>query len=322
MPIIWLRHSLSTPTKRPLFQLNTGQFKSRSFKQLHKEVTLCSTYFKSKGISKGDSVLLAVKPGYQLILIAFALFHLGAVPVIIDPGMGTKAFLKCVQNTRPIALVGIPLIHILSKLFPRAFRSVKKTVSVNQNTFISKINQCKLEQIENPAPSSSDELAAIVFTSGSTGIPKGVCYTHQIFNAQIAHLKTDFGLTKGENDLATLPIFALFNPALGITSVIPEMNPRKPASADPRKLVQAMQKYEINTAFASPIIGGKICSFCESNNISLPLVKRLLLAGAPTNPILIKNLSKFIPNGQVILPYGATEALPLSATNQTSSWTT
>ena len=305
------------PDETAIISAKHGQFKSRSFKQLHKEVTLCSTYFKSKGISKGDSVLLAVKPGYQLILIAFALFHLGAVPVIIDPGMGTKAFLKCVQNTRPIALVGIPLIHILSKLFPRAFRSVKKTVSVNQNTFISKINQCKLEQIENPAPSSSDELAAIVFTSGSTGIPKGVCYTHQIFNAQIAHLKTDFGLTKGENDLATLPIFALFNPALGITSVIPEMNPRKPASADPRKLVQAMQKYEINTAFASPIIGGKICSFCESNNISLPLVKRLLLAGAPTNPILIKNLSKFIPNGQVILPYGATEALPLSATNQT-----
>ena len=305
------------PDETAIISAKHGQFKSRSFKQLHKEVTLCSTYFKSKGISKGDSVLLAVKPGYQLILIAFALFHLGAVPVIIDPGMGTKAFLKCVQNTRPIALVGIPLIHILSKLFPRAFRSVKKTVSVNQNTFISKINQCKLEQIENPAPSSSDELAAIVFTSGSTGIPKGVCYTHQIFNAQIAHLKTDFGLTKGENDLATLPIFALFNPALGITSVIPEMNPRKPASADPRKLVQAMQKYEINTAFASPIIGGKICSFCESNNISLPLVKRLLLAGAPTNPILIKNLSKFIPNGQVILPYGATEALPLSAANQT-----
>ena len=304
------------PDEVAIISAKAGQFKPRSFKQLHREVTLCSTYFKSKGISKGDSVLLAVKPGYQLILIAFALFHLGAIPVIIDPGMGTKAFLKCVQNTRPIALVGIPLVHILSKFFPKAFRSVKKTVSVNQNTFIGKINQCKLEQIVNPAPSSSGELAAIVFTSGSTGAPKGVCYTHQIFNAQIAHLKADFGLTKGENDLATLPIFALFNPALGITSVIPEMNPRKPALADPQKLVQAMQEFEINTAFASPIIGQKIYSFCESSNISLPLIKRLLLAGAPTSPILIKNLSKFIPNGEVILPYGATEALPLSAITQ------
>ena len=304
------------PDEIAIISAKAGQFKPRSFKQLHREVAHCSTYFKSKGISKGDSVLLAVKPGYQLILIAFALFHLGAIPVIIDPGMGTKAFLKCVQNTRPIALVGIPLVHILSKFFPKAFRTVKKTVSVNQNTFIGKINQCKLEQIVNPAPSSSDELAAIVFTSGSTGAPKGVCYTHQIFNAQIAHLKADFGLTKGENDLATLPIFALFNPALGITSVIPEMNPRKPALADPQKLVQAMQEFEINTAFASPIIGQKIYSFCKSSNISLPLIKRLLLAGAPTSPILIKNLSKFIPNGEVILPYGATEALPLSAITQ------
>ena len=114
------------PDETAIISAKTGQFKPRSFKQLHREVTLCSTYFKSKGISKGDSVLLAVKPGYQLILIAFALFHLGAVPVIIDPGMGTKAFLKCVQNTRPIALVGIPLIHILSKLFPKGFSVCQK----------------------------------------------------------------------------------------------------------------------------------------------------------------------------------------------------
>ena len=91
------------------------------------------------------------------------------------------------------------------------------------------------------------------------------------------------------------------------------MNPRKPANANSGLLVKAMQEFEINTAFASPIIGKKIYDYCKSNNLSLPHVKRLLLAGAPTNPTLVKNLSQILPNGNVILPYGATEALPLTS---------
>ena len=90
-------------------------------------------------------------------------------------------------------------------------------------------------------------------------------------------LKNDFGFEHGEKDLSTLPIFALFNPALGVTSVIPDMNPRKPANANSGLLVKAMQEFEINTAFASPIIGKKIYDYCKSNNLSLPHVKRLFI---------------------------------------------
>ena len=76
----------------------------------------------------------------------------------------------------------------------------------------------------HPAKTSPSELAAIVFTSGSTGKPKGVRYLHSTFNAQVESLRENFGMSEGELDLTTLPVFALFNPALGITSVIPDMN--------------------------------------------------------------------------------------------------
>ena len=80
-----------------------GAFEPRSFKELHDDVKDCATYLKLHGIAKGDQVLLAVKPGFQLILISFSLFFLGAIPIIIDPGMGLNAFLKCIKNTQPSA---------------------------------------------------------------------------------------------------------------------------------------------------------------------------------------------------------------------------
>jgi acyl-coenzyme A synthetase/AMP-(fatty) acid ligase len=304
-----------SPDQAAIITAKKGQFKPRTFQDLYKDVQSCSSFLKANGISKGDQVLLAVKPGYQLILISFALFFLGAIPIIIDPGMGLSSFLRCIKNTQPSALIGIPLMHIIGKFFPGNFRSIQKKVLIRSNKFLKQIEEHKDEVIENPENSRGNEVAAIVFTSGSTGTPKGVSYTHRLFNSQIHHLKNNFRIQQGEKDLATLPIFALFNPALGVTSVIPDMNPRKPSLADGKNLVQTIQEYEITTAFASPIIGKKIYDTCKPENLTLPNVKRFFLAGAPSHPTLVENLSNIISNGTVILPYGATEALPISASN-------
>ena len=305
--------SVLAPDQLAIISAKSGLFEPRSFHELYREVQICADFLKNKSISQNDHVLLAVKPGYQLILIAFALFYLGAVPIIIDPGMGLKAFLKCIKNTKPTALIGISLIHIMSKFLPRPFRSIEKKVLIQSNLFSNEIKKGENNDSTLPITTHPEDLAAIVFTSGSTGTPKGVCYTHKVFGAQISHLQNDFGIEKGEKDLATLPIFALFNPALGVTSVIPDMNPRKPSTADSKKLTRSIQEFEITTAFTSPIIGKKIVSSCSSQKITLPKVKRFLLAGAPAHPSLVHALSKVIPNGKVILPYGATEALPISA---------
>ena len=77
-------------------------------------------------------------------------------------------------------------------------------------------------------PVAIDEPAAILFTSGSTGPPKGAIYTHGILNAQVDIIRELFDIEPGEVDLCTFPLFALFAPALGMTSIVPEMDPTRP----------------------------------------------------------------------------------------------
>jgi hypothetical protein len=83
------------------------------------------------------------------------------------------------------------------------------------------------------ADTKPDDVAGMLFTSGSTGVPKGVVYRHRHFVAQIEMLRTAFGIAPGGIDLPTFPPFALFDPALGLTSIIPDMDPTRPAQGRP-----------------------------------------------------------------------------------------
>ena len=288
------------------------KFLPLSFSQLDHAVDGAVSELIKSGISAGDKTLLFVNPGPGLIIWAFALFRLGAIPVVIDPGMGVRSFLSCIQRTKPNAMVGISRAFWLSRLLPRSFRTVRSRYLVRPGFYT--LNK-KEEPSYIPNATSPDALAAIVFTSGSTGIPKGVRYLHRTFDAQINALQNVFGMEAGEVDLTTLPIFGLFNPALGITSVLPDIDPRRPAQADPAKLVRSLLDYDVTTAFASPVIGKKVANECQNFRTSLNKIKRFFLAGAPVPPSLAEQLNQCIPHGRVIVPYGATEALPISSTD-------
>jgi acyl-coenzyme A synthetase/AMP-(fatty) acid ligase len=255
-----------------------------------------------------------VKQGLPLIAAVFALFKLGAVPIVIDPGMGRKSFLRCVARSRPRALVGIPLAQILSRIFFRTFWSVKVRVAA-QSSETARLTKEKCNQPGDtePAEVAANELAAILFTSGSTGAPKGVCYEHGMFEAQVRLIREHYKIEPGEIDLPMLPIFALFNPALGMTTIVPEIDPRRPAEVDPAKIVQAIQQEGVTNSFGSPTLWSKIQQHCLANKITLPSLKRVLCAGAPVPASLWDSPSQWMPDGTLQSPYGATESLPVSS---------
>lgn len=284
----------------------------RSFSQLDAEASATAHYFTARGIVRGTRVLLMVKPGLDLIRIVFALFRMGAVPIVIDPGMGLKRFLRCVRHSQPEAVVGIPAAIWISRIFRPSFRGVSVKLSVSSG-FEKQIAQFTGQGDFPVVDSAADELAAVLFTSGSTGPAKGVCYAHGMFVAQVDAIRAQYGIEPGEVDLPMLPVFALFNPALGMCTVVPEMNPSRPATVDPEKIVRAIQQNAVTNSFGSPALWTKIARYCEAHSITLPSVRRILMAGAPVPPALMRQMEAIIPNGEIHTPYGATEALPVSS---------
>ncbi len=286
---------------------------SLTFRELDAEVAAWAVRLQGKGVRPGDRVLVMVRQGLPLIAAAFALFRLGAVPVIIDPGMGRKNFLACVARSRPRVLLGIPLAQVMSHVFRSAFATVEVRVWARGSPTArlggeSQISNLKFQMAE----SAANDLAAILFTSGSTGAPKGVCYEHGMFDAQVRLVRDAYDIQPGEIDLPMLPIFALFNPALGMTTVVPEINPSRPADVDPEKIVRAVQQEKVTTSFGSPTLWRKIFDHCLAHNLTLPSLKRVLCAGAAVPASLWRDAPRVLVNGQLHSPYGATEALPIA----------
>jgi acyl-CoA synthetase (AMP-forming)/AMP-acid ligase II len=290
-----------------------------SYAELAAEVAAHRARLAAAGLRPGDRTLVMVRQGLPLIAVVFALFELGAVPVVIDPGMGRKSFLRCVAHSRPRALVGIPAARLASRLFRTAFRTVEIRVAIAGST------TARLTRPGTTRPPSADlaldrapaDLAAILFTSGSTGAPKGVCYTHGQFDAQVGLIRDTYDIRPGEIDLPLLPLFALFAPALGMTTIVPETDPSRPAKAPPAKLVQAILQENITTSFGSPTLWGNIALHCRHNGQKLPTLRRVLCAGAPVPPWLWEAMREIMPSGELHSPYGATECLPVSTVSAT-----
>jgi len=289
------------------------KYQSLTFEELNRDSDACGRILQKSGIQRSMRVLVMVRPGRDLLLTCFALFKLGAIPIVIDPGMKLKNFLACVRQSQPKAMVGIRLAQVLAFVRRMTFSKINIRVTTGTKKFQHDIEHFRSDIPLPPAEVSANDLAAILFTSGSTGPPKGVRYEHGIFDSQVRLVRERYRISPGEIDLTTLPIFGLFNPALGITTVVPELNPSRPAKADPAKLVQAMVERRVTNAFGSPTLWRKISDHCDEAQIRLPLIKRIMIAGASATPDLLLRLQRSLPNASIHIPYGATEALPVAS---------
>lgn len=297
-------------------ELGKRKYAHLTFRQLDE---LCDAYAHGLvdiGFERGDRVLLMVRQGLELIALTFALFKIGAVPILIDPGMGRESFLACIESARPDRMIGINLAFVAKRLFGRRFRTVKTSVCTTEHWWTGARALPKIARHDagafEPRPTTRDDLAAILFTSGSTGPPKGVLYTHGIFDGQVQAIQSMYEIQPGEVAVPAFPLFALFSVAMGTTCVIPDMDPAKPAALNPANLVEAIDDFGATMGFGSPAIWTIVARHCEQHDVELDSLKRMLMFGAAIPPNLMERWERIMPDGRVHTPYGATESLPVA----------
>ena len=310
--------AVACPAKKQPKQIPLGskfRYDTITFAQLEAKSNQIARGIVEMGLAKGSRVALMVPPGIDFVVNVFGLFKAGVVIILIDPGMGKKNMIQCLSESKPLGMVGIRLAQVARTIYRNKFPKCKKNVSVG-GFFPRCTSQSRFYQLPtdfSPLEMSREDEAAIIFTTGSTGPPKGVLYRHRNFLQQCEQIRDYFQIPPGTTDVSGFPLFALFNTAMGTTTVFPEMDPTRPADVYPPNIIDAVNQFSADQSFGSPALWNTVSNYCQANSVQLPTIKRILSAGAPVPASVLQRIKQVIAlDGDAYTPYGATESLPVA----------
>ena len=301
-------------------------YKTITFRELNEYADKIAAGLIRMGVKPGHKIAALVTPGIDFVASVFGLLKSGAVMILIDPGMGGKNLLKCLTDADPDGFFAISKVHAIRCFMRRRFPHAKLNVTVGRRWFwggetlarFRKLDAQTVADTPFPEPEPNDP-AAIIFTTGSTGPSKGVLYLHKTFEKQVDEIARQYGIQPGQIDLPGFPMFGLFNCAMGSTAVLPDLDASRPASVDPRNIIEAVRDWGVTQSFGSPAIWKKVGQYCAEHGERLESVKMILSAGAPVLEPVMRTMVNCIQEGGVVhTPYGATEALP-TATNDSKT---
>ena len=277
--------------------------------------------FGTGGVQVGDRVAVMIPPGVDLAIALYACWRMGAVPVLIDGGLGPAQMGAAMKVAHPNHLIGIrrALAAARTLRWPGRRIAVEPTHRVARRLLGVEHDLASLQDAPSvPLPAvDPDAEAAVVFTSGATGPSKGVRYSAARIDTQIRTLVEQYNISADDSLVAAFAPFALYGPAMGIPSTVPDMDVSFPGTLTAATLLDAVEAVDASLVFASP---AAILSVLETldelgarDRTALDHVRLLLSAGAPVpGHVLRAAVDRLVPNAAAHTPYGMTECLPVA----------
>lgn len=278
-----------------------------SYAQLAHQVERAAANLERHGIYNGDTVLLLHGLSLELYVTLLALFKIGATAMIIDPSMPADALKRCCQIAQPKSIIG-GAKGLVFALLNNDLRSIPRRLGLSRILDAGNaLSETFIAWPESPA--------LITFTSGSTGIPKAICRSHQFLLDQHEALQNALALQPGSTQLVTLPVFVLANLASGVTSVLPNTDISHPGEVNARAIINYIQITGVTEILASPAFVERLCESALSSGRTFSYIERIFTGGAPVLPHSYRNMQRVFPRATIYGVYGSTEAEPIAKIN-------
>lgn len=268
------------------------------------------------GLGPEERVIVMIPMSIDLYVALLAVLQIGAVAVFVDPWIGVRQIAAFSAFAEPQAWIGVPRSHLL-RLFSGALRAIPLAVTTGFRLGPLPARRTLAELEAEPGdgsihPVESGSAALITFTSGSSGEPKGANRTHGFLLAQHRALAAEFPATEGDVDMPMFPVFSLNNLAVGVTTVVPDLDFRRVDRVDAARVLRQMLAHGVTTCTASPPFFDRLTAHVEAHPEERPRLRRLLTGGAPVSDSQLRAWRRALPQTEILVAYGSTEAEPVA----------
>ena len=301
---------------------NKKKTDSISFRELDQKSDRAARYLSNRGFKDGLVTLVLARPSTEFVVLMYAMLKTGAVPLLL-PSIKTRKrsgraqLRKILNRARPEGVIGSGLllaIRRILRLGPRKLRTINlrnlKKFYSNSNNGSGFTSKKEIDWTDVPA--------FVRYTTGSTGPPKGVIYSHGMLHSLLRTLESE-GITSDDVFFGRSGTL-IIHPLIGISSVSIMAKPRHISG---QEIVETVSTWGATAAFLSPPsaihLANYLESHAESHNQSRAMLEsltRIYVGGETISAGFVSTIESHLseersPRGGFRLVYGATEGFPL-----------
>ena len=301
---------------------NKKKTDSISFRELDQKSDRAARYLSNRGFKDGLVTLVLARPSTEFVVLMYAMLKTGAVPLLLPPikirkRSGRAQLRKILNRARPEGVIGsgaLLAIRRILRLGPRKLRTINvrnlKKFYSNSNNGSGFTSKKEIDWTDVPA--------FVRYTTGSTGPPKGVIYSHGMLHSLLRTLESE-GITSDDVFFGRSGTL-IIHPLIGISSVSIMAKPRHIRG---QEIVETVSTWGATAAFLSPPsaihLANYLESHAESHNQSpamLESLTRIYVGGETISAGFVSTIESHLseersPRGGFRLVYGATEGFPL-----------
>ena len=291
------RHAVATPDKTVIVATDGSEI---SWSELHRNIMQGAEWLSAQGISRGNRVMIAAVKEVEFIYLYLAAHLIGAVNVVVDAGINTAHLQYITDRVRPAISIGLKIGGIPSSIYSEL--DIHSPADAG-----SKANEGQVASTKQLTP---DDTADILFTSGTTGKPKGVLLSHTNIAVSAENINAFIGNGAEDVELLGLTLYHSFGLGrlrccllAGGTVILHN------GFANLKSVFNTIEKYGVTGFGMVPAVWEYIKRFSGTRIARYAPQIRYIEIGSAVLPTEDKKLiSELFPTSRVCMHYGLTEA--------------
>ena len=302
------RHARRTPTATALRFAGTG----RSYAELDERVTRLAAALADRGVRGGDRVAVLTLNGLEGVETFLATARLGAIAVPVNFRLVADEVAYALADSGAAALVVDPALAATATK-ARAAAPELHTALVTGPEYEAALAAASAEPVDSPV--DEDDPAFLMYTSGTTGKPKGAVLSHRNLLMHAFSHVTHLGWAPDDRvGLSGAPLFhiAAVSGMLPLLLIGGTFVLTRSGAFDPVATVDELERERVSSAFFVPAQWQAICAVPGLADRDLSALRRISWGAAPASTTLLRTMMASFPQAELVTAFGQTECSPVT----------
>jgi fatty-acyl-CoA synthase len=285
---------------------------SLTFAELDRRVNQLANALAGRGVRHGDKVAVLMYNGLEVVESFFACQKLGACPVPVNFRLAPSELAYILEDSESVGVLTDGQLTSLALDATAHLDAVRFVVTTGDVVEDSESYEEFLATGSAEAPDSEvgeDDLAFLMYTSGTTGRPKGAMLTHQNLVMNTINWIIEMEARPGDVWLSGLPLFHIG----GVNGVLPFIYLAGTSiitpstSFDPLESLRLLEKHRATMCYFVPTQWQQICALPEAAQIDTSVLRRALWGASQAPPSTLELLVRTFPSVGIVNAFGQTE---------------